>query len=91
MNISPDIINALIGIILSAAQALNLYKLHDDWDLKGVSLTSCSIFTIYGLWAIYYYNSLNQQYSFYISMVSGLFVTAYLALAIFIRYFKSPK
>ena len=86
-----DIINAIFGIVLTSAQGLNLYKLYKDFDLKGVSLISCLVFTIYGLWVVYYYNSLNQLYSFYVACASATFVVGYFGLACYLKLKKPIK
>ena len=43
----------------------SIIRLVQDKEVKGVSLIHAGFFWIWGLWNLYYYPSLNQQFSFY--------------------------
>jgi uncharacterized membrane protein YfcA len=60
-----DIINSLFEFFASLFILNNCYTLYKDKQVKGVSILSTAFFTSWGLWNVFYYPHLGQQFSFY--------------------------
>jgi len=59
-----DMINGLFELIGSGFLVLNVLKLRQDKEVKGVSWVAVGFFFLWGLWNLFYYPSLGQYYSF---------------------------
>lgn len=77
-----DIINGLFEFFGSFFTWKNAYKLFKDKKIKGVYIPTWIFFTIWGLWNLIYYPSLNQWYSLIggILIVSGNLTWSILAI-----------
>jgi len=69
MNIN-DIINACFEFSAAIVIWINVYKLYKDKETKGVFWPVWLLYTIWGIWNIHYYPSLNQIWSYY----AGIFL-----------------
>ena len=61
---TPDLINGLFEFVGAAALALNVWKLYQDKESKGVHWLSTGFFTTWGFWNLFFYPSLGQMWSF---------------------------
>jgi len=62
--ITPDLINSFFEGLGSFFVCLNIYTLHRDKIVKGVSKLTVLFFATWGYFNIYYYSSLLQWFSF---------------------------
>lgn len=69
MNYS-DLINGLFELTSALFASINVFRLHKDKEVKGVSVIPTIYFTLWGLWNIYFYPS----NGFYYSFIGGLFI-----------------
>ena len=58
-----DIINSGLVFIAGAFILISVKKLYKDKIVKGVSWAHVGFFTLYGLWHIYFFSSLEQWWS----------------------------
>ncbi len=72
MNHWPDLINGLFEGLAGLMVLNHCRVLYADKSSRGVSIVSSFFFTIWGLWNLYYYPTLNQPLSFF----GGMFVVA---------------
>jgi hypothetical protein len=83
-----DLINGSFELLSGLFTILNIVKLVKDKELKGISYIPIVFFTIWGIWNLYYYPSLNQIYSF----IGGLMITTVnLIWIILLFYYKWKK
>ena len=68
-----DIINSIFQLIGTYFTWANAYKLYKDKTIKGFYWPNKVFFTLWGIWNINYFFSLNQPFSFVasITLVSG--------------------
>jgi len=59
-----DAVNGLFEGITGIAALFNCYKIHKDKEVKGIVWEFTIFYTLWGLWNLYYYPSLNQRFSF---------------------------
>ncbi len=80
-----DVINGSFEAFLGVLIWLNVYRLHKDKTIKGISLIPTVFYILWGFWNIYYYPYLGQI----ISMIGGIFIvlanTVWVAMAIYYR------
>ncbi len=69
---TPDLINGAFEFFGGALNWLNVRQLAKDKQIKGVSLVPTAVFTLWGLWNLYYYPHLSQWMSF----AGGLIIVA---------------
>ena len=67
---TPDFINGLFETIGGFLCWLNVKKLYKEKALQGVHWQVQAFFTLWGIWNLFYYPSLNQWFSF----VGGVFL-----------------
>lgn len=58
-----DQINSLFELIGSVFLILNIKRIKKDKQVRGVSYVPIAFYTLWGLWNLYYYPSLEQWYS----------------------------
>lgn len=61
---SADMINGAYECCGAAFLMLNVWKLYQDKEVKGVSWIAVAFFFSWGLWNLYYYPILGQWWSF---------------------------
>lgn len=85
---TPDAINA--GLELGGAYFtwMNARQLYKDKEIKGVYWPTWVFFSVWGLWNLYYYPSLDQWLSFYAGIVLIAGNLAWVYMAVKLRYFK---
>jgi len=83
-----DLINGIFEILGGILCWMNVSKLRKDKLVKGVSWPVQAFFSLWGLWNLYYYPSLDQWCSFVggIILVSGNSVWVLLAI-----YYRKNK
>jgi ABC-type transport system involved in cytochrome c biogenesis permease subunit len=59
-----DLINGTFESLGSIFILFSIIKLHKEKQVKGVDYKHIAFFTIWGIWNLYYYPSLNQRLSF---------------------------
>jgi hypothetical protein len=64
-SITPDFINGSFELLAGVFVLNHCRVLHAHKQARGVSLASVLFFTLWGLWNLYYYPSLNQPLSYY--------------------------
>jgi len=62
---TPDAINACFETLGCLMIINNIKTLHQDKQVKGVSVVSTTFFGVWGFWNLYYYPHLDQSLSFY--------------------------
>jgi hypothetical protein len=67
----PDLINAGFETVAGVAVLNHCWTLHQDKQVRGVSVASTALFFLWGLWNLYYYPHLDQFWSF----AGGVFIT----------------
>jgi uncharacterized membrane protein YfcA len=67
-----DIINGIFELGGGILLILNCFKLYKDKVVKGVSISVCAFFTVWGYWNLYYYPCLNQ----WVSFAGGILIVA---------------
>lgn len=65
-----DLINGLFEFSSACFQAINVYQLHKDKEVKGVSVIPAMYFLTWGLWNLYFYPANGLIYSF----IGGIFI-----------------
>jgi len=60
-----DAINGTFEILGSFFILMSVIKLHKDKQVKGVDWKHVAFFTLWGVWNLHYYPTLNQRLSFY--------------------------
>lgn len=66
----PDIINAVFETLAGLLTLLNVRRIIIDKEVRGISMIPITLFTLWGIWNLYYYPHLGQWFSF----VGGLFI-----------------
>lgn len=61
---TPDVMNGAFELLGSIMLWLNVRKLHQDKEVKGVHWTATCFFMLWGYWNLFYYPSLDQWWSF---------------------------
>lgn len=86
---NTDLINGIFELCAALFQLMNVIRLVKDKELKGVSIASFVLYTIWGIWNLYYYPSLNQI----ISLIGGILIVImnviWLGLALYYKQFKN--
>ncbi len=59
-----DLVNGLFELCGAFFVWLNVRKLHIDKQVRGVYWPVTAVFSVWGLWNLYYYPSLDQWFSF---------------------------
>ena len=85
----PDMINALFESSAGLFLWNNVRLLFKQKRVRGVSVLSTAVFTLWGFWNLYYYPHLNQWWSFFggLWVVTANTTWVYLAL----HYRKKEK
>lgn len=83
MIIEPDLINSLFEGFAGLMVLNHCRVLHAEKMVRGVSVVSSFFFTVWGVWNVYYYPTLNQPLSFY----GGLFVVVANAVYVWMMIF----
>lgn len=60
----PDIINGCFELFGAPFILMSFFKLIRDKKVRGVNWCHVTFFTVWGLWNLFYYPSLNQRCSF---------------------------
>ncbi len=60
----PDFINGVFETIGGAMILMHCRRLYIDKQVKGVSTFATAVFSLWGLWNLYYYPHLDQWLSF---------------------------
>lgn len=81
---TPDLINGLFEFVGGLLILNHCRAVLRDKAVAGVSIVSTIVFTLWGVWNLYYYPALNQWWSF----CGGLLIVAANALwvALMFRY-----
>lgn len=82
---SPDLINGLFELAGSYFTWKNAWILYQEKEIKGVYWPTWLFFTVWGLWNLIYYPSLNQYFSFYAGIVLVAGNIAWVGLAFYYK------
>lgn len=82
-----DLINGTFEALAGLFVLMNCRQLYRDKRIRGACITPTVFFTLWGIWNLYYYPSLNQMASF----LGGLSIAAanVLYISLMIRYRKN--
>jgi hypothetical protein len=83
---SPDMINGMFELTGAFLVGNHCRAVMRDRSVKGVSIMSTAIFTLWGLWNIFFYSNLSLPYSFTGSILLMLVNAIYVSLMIYYRY-----
>lgn len=84
-----DLINSLFELSAAGFLLLNVLQLRKDKEVKGVHILPTFVFSMWGIWNLFYYSSLNQWFSF-VAGISVLIVNAWwLSMVFFYRKKKN--
>jgi uncharacterized membrane protein YfcA len=86
---TPDQINACFEGFGSGAILLSVLKLLKDKQVHGISYWQVLFFTGWGYFNLYYYDILDQQFSWYAGMCVTVINTIYFGLLIYYDKIKS--
>ena len=78
----PDLINAFFAFLCGLLLWNNVRLLWKQKKVRGISILSIFMFTLWGYWNLFYYPFLGQWASFFAGAVIVLANTAWVALAI---------
>ena len=82
---NSDVINGALELIAAGFTCINIYKVHIDKGIAGVSPWATAFFTLWGIWNTYFYPANGLMFSF----VGGLaIVTANATWLLFVFYYK---
>ena len=84
----PDFLNGSFETIGGVIIFLNCWKLYQDKEVKGVVWQLTIFFSAWGLWNLYYYPYLGQQFSFVGGLLMVIANTVWIAQVIW--YLKHP-
>lgn len=82
---TPDKVNSLFVFVGALLIWRNLYRLYIDQEIKGVSLIVSAFFSIWSVWNLYYYHSLNQPISLMANILLSLGNTSWLCFALWLK------
>jgi hypothetical protein len=83
-----DMINGLIELCGAMMLSNNIFALHRDKEIKGIHWSSTVFFTLWGIFNLFYYPSLDQWYSFFGGIAIVVVNTIWLSMII---YYKTRK
>lgn len=81
--INPDLINGTYETLGGLFLWRNVYRLHKDKQIKGVSILATGFFASWGWWNIFYYNWLHQPLSWWGGVCLVLANTTWVLQAIY--------
>lgn len=84
----PDLINGGLELFGGVFSWLNTKQLLKDKEVRGVSLAPTAVFSLWGLWNLYYYPSLDQWASFSGGLVIVTSNLIWITLALKYKYKK---
>ena len=76
-----DLVNGLFELVGSVLVWINVYKLYQDKEVKGVYWPITFFWGAWGLWNLYYYPFLDQWLSFVGGLIMAVGNTAWVVLA----------
>jgi len=82
-----DFINGGFELVSGLLSTINIFKLYKDKTVKGVSWIPLTFFTIWGMWNLFYYPSLNQWFSFIGGIV--IFIVNIIWISMYFYYKKN--
>lgn len=82
---TPDMVNGLFELMGAFLVSNHCRVVLRDRSVKGVSIFSTAVFTIWGLWNIVFYGGLDLYFSFYGSLLLMCVNTTYVILMLYFR------
>lgn len=64
-----DLLNGLFEVVAGILLGINVYQLHKDKQIRGVSILPMAFFMLWGYWNLYFYPSVNCPLSFWGSLL----------------------
>jgi hypothetical protein len=80
---SPDVVNGLFECIGALVLSINVRQLLKDKVLRGVHIAPTVFYTLWGVWNLYYYPTLDQWFSFAGGVAVVLVNAAWVILAVY--------
>ena len=78
-----DLINGIFEFIGSAVIWANIFKLYKDKEVKGVFWPVWFFYSVWGIWNLYYYPSLDQWISFSAGIIMVLGNSLWVSMAFY--------
>ena len=82
-----DFINGMFELASGLFCTINIFKLVKDKTIKGISWIPTFFFSIWAIWNLYYYSSLNQP----ISVIGGVGIFIANAVWLFLVFYYKSK
>lgn len=82
---SPDLINGLFELVGGYFTWMNAWILFKAKETKGVYWPTWMFFSVWGLWNLYYYPALGQNFSFYAGIILVAGNIAWVGLAVYYK------
>lgn len=79
--LTPDIINGIFEIVATILMGINVLKLYKEKSIKGIYWPVQGFFTGWGIFNLFYFNSLNQKFSFIVGIFLSLVSIAWTLMA----------
>lgn len=83
---TPDLINGLIKLVGAGLTWRNAWELWKARELRGVYWPTSMFFTVWGVWNLYYYPSLDQWFSFYAGILLTMGNLAWVVMAVHLKF-----
>ena len=84
--VTNDTINGLFEFCSSLFLAYNVVRLRKAKEVQGVSILTVAFFSLWGCWNLYYYPSIDQNFSFLGGIAVVSVNTTWVALAVWYTY-----
>ena len=81
-----DVINGLIELGGAVFGWLNVAALYRDKSVKGMNLFACLYFTLWSLWLLFFYSTLNQWMSLVGGVITALANVVWMPMALYYSY-----
>jgi hypothetical protein len=85
---TPDMVNGLFELFGALVLSLNVRRIVQDRQLKGVSIWPVVFFALWGFWNLYFYPSVGAFWSFY-GGIAVVFVNTLWLILVFANKYRS--
>ena len=84
-----DIINSIFEMSGGLFMLMNVFQILKDKEVKGSHWVPMVFFTVWGVWNLYYYRNLAQNFSAYGAMFTVMVNAIYLYLFLKFKFFRA--
>lgn len=82
---TPDHLNALFELVGAGFLMLNVRRLLQDREVKGVSAWPAVFWSVWGFWNLYFYPAVGQFWSFAAGLLVAAANATWLSLALYLK------